>query len=341
MISLTGVSKTFQTKSGAIEAVRNLNLTIEEGQIYGIIGYSGAGKSTLIRLLNLLERPTAGEIAVDGHVLSKLSAKQLRHARQKIGMVFQHFNLLWSRTVWENISLPLEVAGVPREQRQERVKELLRLVGLDGREDHYPSELSGGQKQRVGIARALANEPSVLLCDEATSALDPRTTDAILDLLLAINKKLKVTIVLITHEMHVIQKICDHVAVMDQGEVVEKGPVMDVFRRPQAQMTKLFVKELAKTDEEEESLWERLAEKGDGVIASLTFSANPLEETLVTDVIRRFPIEISILHGNISKLQQGSVGKLFVRFSGEEVEIEATLAYIRERGVEVEVINHA
>lgn len=340
MISLKGISKTFKTKNGAVQAVDNVNLEIEAGQIFGIIGYSGAGKSTLIRLLNLLERPTEGSVKIDGKALSSLTPSKLRAARQEIGMIFQHFNLLWSRTVRQNISFPLEVAGVPAAQRKKRVEELIELVGLHGRGDSYPSQLSGGQKQRVGIARALANNPKVLLCDEATSALDPKTTDSILDLLLDINEKLNLTIVLITHEMHVIQKICHQVAVMENGKIVEQGPVIDVFRKPKEQMTKEFVKQLAQTGEEEQSLWHLLDEQSDGTIVSLTFVGNPAEEQLVTELIRRFPIDISILQGNISKLQQGSYGKLYLRLLGATNEIEAALAYIRGKEIDVEVIEH-
>lgn len=341
MISLKEISKTYNTRSGTVHAVNNVNLSIEEGQIFGVIGYSGAGKSTLIRLLNLLELPTSGKVEMDGLELSKLSSKELRMARQKIGMIFQHFNLLWSRTVKQNISFPLEVAKVPTEERKKRVEELIDLVGLRGRENNFPSQLSGGQKQRVGIARALANNPRVLLCDEATSALDPKTTDSILDLLLDINKKLNLTIVLITHEMHVIQKVCHRVAVMESGQVVEEGPVIDVFRRPKEEITKEFVKQLASSDEDEDALWKMLDDQVEGQIVSLTFVGNPVEEQLVTDLIRRFPIDVSILQGKISKLQEGSFGKLYLRLSGDSIKITEALAYIRSKEVEVEVMEHA
>lgn len=223
MIVLSNISKVFDNGKQALTAVDNVNLTIEQGQIYGIIGYSGAGKSTLIRLLNGLEKPSAGSVTINGQDISAAKGEALRQARLKISMVFQHFNLLWSRTVKENIAFSMQIAGVPKAQIQARVAELVELVGLKGRENAYPSQLSGGQKQRVGIARALANHPDVLLCDEATSALDPQTTDQILDLLLDINRRFNLTIVLITHEMHVVRKICDRVAVMENGKVVERG----------------------------------------------------------------------------------------------------------------------
>lgn len=241
MITLRQLSKIFRTKKDEITAVDNVDLSIREGEIFGIIGYSGAGKSTLIRLLNMLERPSTGDVIVAGKEMSTLRGKALRQARQDIGMVFQHFNLLWSRTVFENISFPLEIAKVPKEERIKRVNELIELVGLSDRAHAYPSELSGGQKQRVGIARALANDPKVLLCDEATSALDPKTTDSILDLLVDINQKLGITIVLITHEMYVIRKICHRVAVMEDGKIVEQGNVLDVFRHPKQRITQEFV----------------------------------------------------------------------------------------------------
>src|SRR5690625_4223163 len=206
-----------------------MTLDIDAGEIFGVIGYSGAGKSTFVRLLNRLEEPTAGQVKIDGQNMTQLNMKELRKARQDIGMIFQHFNLLWSRTTEQNIAFPLEVARVPKAERNRRVKELIKLVGLEGREKAYPSQLSGGQKQRVGIARALANNPKILLCDEATSALDPETTNSILDLLVDINEKLGLTIIMITHEMHVIRKICHRVAVMEDGKVVEHGDVLDVF----------------------------------------------------------------------------------------------------------------
>src|SRR5699024_297082 len=229
LISINGLKKVYHLVKEEITAVDDISLQINEGDIFGVIGYSGAGKSTFVRLLNRLEEPTAGSISMQGKEMTTLSNKELRVARQDIGMIFQHFNLLWSRTTAE------------KNERKKRVQELIDLVGLNGREHAYPSQLSGGQKQRVGIARALANNPKVLLCDEATSALDPDTTNAILDLLLDINKKLGLTIILITHEMHVIRKICNRVAVMEAGSVIEQGDVMEVFTNPKHDVTKKFV----------------------------------------------------------------------------------------------------
>ena len=244
MIQLTDINKRFGEGPGSISAVENVSLEIADGEIFGVIGYSGAGKSTLIRLLNGLEMPTSGSVKIGSLEISAIKGKELREARQKVSMIFQHFNLLWSRTVRENIAFPLEIAGVRKAEREKKVAELIELVGLSGRENAYPSELSGGQKQRVGIARALANDPEVLLCDEATSALDPETTDSILDLLTGINERLGLTIVLITHEMHVIRKICHRVAVMEAGKVVEMGDVLDVFQSPKEPITKRFVSQV-------------------------------------------------------------------------------------------------
>lgn len=255
MIQLKNVVKTFPAagKNKEIIALKEVSLEIEKGDIFGIVGYSGAGKSTLLRLLNGLETPTSGTVLVDGKEISRLSERELRFVRQKIGMIFQHFHLLWSRTVAENVAFPLEIAGVPKKQIKEKVNRLLELVGLSERADAYPAQLSGGQKQRVGIARALANDPDVLLCDEATSALDPETTASILRLLKDIHQKLGLTLVLITHEMSVIRAICNKMAVMENGQIVESGPVAEVFRNPKHPLTQKFVQDLEPKDQE--SVW--------------------------------------------------------------------------------------
>lgn len=252
MISLSNVSKIFTTGATPVTAVDQVSLEIARGDIFGIIGYSGAGKSTLIRMLNGLERPGSGSVVVNGADLGAASEAELRRLRPGIGMIFQHFNLLWSRTVAENIALPMQIAGASREAIDARVAVLVGLVGLEGREAAYPSQLSGGQKQRVGIARALANQPQVLLCDEATSALDPETTDQILDLLAEINTRLGLTIVLITHEMHVVRRICNRVAVMEAGRIAETGPVSTVFSDPQQPVTQRFLRQLSDAGESRE-----------------------------------------------------------------------------------------
>src|SRR5690625_1282640 len=241
MIRLENVSKTFQVKRSQVHALQNVSLHVKKGEIFGVIGYSGAGKSTLVRCVNLLEKPTEGRVFVAGNELTSMSHHDLNEARRNIGMIFQGFNLLKTATVRENVALPLRLSDVPKEEINKRVKKYLDIVGLSDREDSYPAQLSGGQKQRVAIARALAHEPDVLLSDEATSALDPETTESILDLLLKINEELGVTILLITHEMNVIQKICDRVAVIEDGRLVESGTVLDMFSNPQHSTTQRFV----------------------------------------------------------------------------------------------------
>ncbi|MDD5984985.1 methionine ABC transporter ATP-binding protein [Turicibacter bilis] len=337
MIVLDQIKKIFNTNSGRVTAVDSVNLSIQKGEIFGIIGYSGAGKSTLIRMLNLLERPTEGTVTIDGKDLTQISSKELRLARQQIGMVFQHFNLLWSRTVFENIAFSLEIAGVNKDEIKPRVLELIQLVGLSGKEDNYPSQLSGGQKQRVGIARALANNPKVLLCDEATSALDPQTTDEILDLLVQINKKYNLTIVLITHEMHVIQKICHHVAIMESGRIVEQGDVLTVFSNPQHPVTERFVKQVASEDDSIETVEHLIKKFPKGKIVLLKYLKEKAEQPFITNVIRNYQVDINIIQGKVVQTQEGGYGSLYVQLTG--LEIIPALNYLKEVGVEVEVIS--
>ncbi|AMC08465.1 methionine ABC transporter ATP-binding protein [Turicibacter sp. H121] len=337
MIVLDQIKKIFNTNSGRVTAVDSVNLSIQKGEIFGIIGYSGAGKSTLIRMLNLLERPTEGTVTIDGKDLTQISSKELRLARQQIGMVFQHFNLLWSRTVFENIAFSLEIAGVNKDEIKPRVLELIQLVGLSGKEDNYPSQLSGGQKQRVGIARALANNPKVLLCDEATSALDPQTTDEILDLLVQINKKYNLTIVLITHEMRVIQKICHHVAIMESGRIVEQGDVLTVFSNPQHPVTERFVKQVASEDDSIETVEHLIKKFPKGKIVLLKYLKEKAEQPFITNVIRNYQVDINIIQGKVVQTQEGGYGSLYVQLTG--LEIIPALNYLKEVGVEVEVIS--
>ena len=340
MILLENVKKIYKSKSGDVTAVDDANLKIEKGEIFGVIGYSGAGKSSLIRLFNQLEKPTSGQITIANRVISAITGNELRKARQEIGMIFQHFNLLWSRTVRENIAFPLEIAGVDKEKRRKRVDELIRLVGLEGRGDAYPSQLSGGQKQRVGIARALANDPKVLLCDEATSALDPETTDQILDLLLDINKRLGLTIVLITHEMHVIQKICNRVAVMEKGKIVETGPVLDVFRNPQQEITKRFVKQITDSEDADEAI-EHLAEKyPEGKVVKLQFIGEAVERPVLQELMKQDGVEVSILQGESAQTGNGGDGSLIVHLNGAEDVVAKAIATIQQEQVELEVIAH-
>ncbi|MCK1994328.1 methionine ABC transporter ATP-binding protein [Peribacillus muralis] len=344
MITLTKVSKLFRTgknNSEAITAVNNVNIEINKGEIFGIIGYSGAGKSTLIRMLNGLETPTEGSVVVADKEISKIKGAKLRKARQEISMIFQHFNLLWSRTVQDNISFPLEIAGVSKPERMKRVNELIKLVGLEGRENAYPSQLSGGQKQRVGIARALANDPKVLLCDEATSALDPQTTDSILELLVDINQRLGLTIVLITHEMHVIRKICHRVAVMENGQVVEQGPVLDVFRNPREEMTKRFVQQVTEPEETKETMDHLFERFPGGKVIQLTFVGDHAESPLITKLVRNFELDVNIVQGKISQTRSGSYGTLFIHLDGTEDEMLRAIEFIKAQQVGVEVITHA
>lgn len=341
LIELRHVKKDFSGKAGKVTAVEDVSLSIDKGDIYGIVGYSGAGKSTLVRLLNGLELPTSGEVIVQEMSITALSSTELRGFRKKIGMIFQHFNLLWSRTVLENIMLPLELVGVPKAQRVKRAEELLTLVGLEGRGDAYPSQLSGGQKQRVGIARALANNPEILLCDEATSALDPQTTDEVLELLLEINRELNLTIVLITHEMHVIRKICNKVAVMEKGNIVEEGDVLSVFRQPQQEVTKRFVqREIAPEEDLQELLSELISENPSGLVATLHFKGENANEPVISQAIRLFDIDINVVHGKVQQAKEGAFGSLTVMVTGVDEEIEKALTFFKEREVGVEVIHH-
>lgn len=340
VISITNVSKIYPTKQGVVKAVDDVSFRIAKGEIFGVIGYSGAGKSTLIRMLNGLEQPSSGSIVVAEKEVSRIIGKGLREARQEISMIFQHFNLLWSRTVFQNIAFPLEIAKVPKRKIAERVNELIQLVGLEGREQAYPSQLSGGQKQRVGIARALANNPQVLLCDEATSALDPETTDAILELLVDINERLGLTIVLITHEMHVIRKICHRVAVMEAGAIVELGHVLDVFKNPQQQITKRFVNQITEPEETKQTVAQLLKQFPEGKVVQLTFVGHAAEQPLISQVIRQYDVTVNILQGKISQTQAGSYGTLFVHIDGEKSEMDKAITFMTGEHVGVEVILH-
>lgn len=341
MISIKHLSKLYQTKSSTIQAVDDLSLNIDNGEIFGVIGYSGAGKSTFIRLINRLEEPSAGDVIIDGEEITTLSKNELRLSRQEIGMIFQHFNLLWSRTVRDNIAFPLEIAGMSKQKRNKRVDELIGLVGLTGREDAYPSELSGGQKQRVGIARALANNPKVLLCDEATSALDPETTDSILSLLVDINQKLGLTIILITHEMHVIQKICHRVAVMEAGRIVEQGDVVEVFSHPKQAVTKKFVEQVMGKPDQEITEEPFINAVTTGKVLRLHFVGETANQAIISQVAKKFAVDINILHGNVKQTQAGAYGTLFINITGDDTEIDKALAFITSTSVEVEVKTNA
>jgi D-methionine transport system ATP-binding protein len=316
-----------------------VSLEIKEGEIFGIIGYSGAGKSTLVRCINLLEKPTSGEVTVDGKVLTRMPERELRQVRKKIGMIFQHFNLMPSRTVAQNVAFPLKGTGLSKEQTGAKVKELLELVGLPDKADSYPSQLSGGQKQRVAIARALANDPKVLLCDEATSALDPQTTRSILRLIQDINRKTGITVVIITHEMMVVKEICHRVAVMELGRVVEEGTVFDVFSNPQENVTRSFVattSNLGKVEELIEANDPMVDLKPGQLIARLTYGRNNVGEATISEISRRFNVDVSIIYSNVEIIQGASLGGLVAIISGEK--LSEAIAYLSEKNVVVEVL---
>jgi hypothetical protein len=334
MIEIKEVSKIYDLKNRKVVAVDNVSLSINNGDIFGIIGYSGAGKSTLVRMINQLETQDKGKILIDGHELNKLSPKQLRQLRTKIGMIFQHFNLLWSRTVSENIELALQIAGIKdKHKRQQRVKELVDLVGLTGRENAYPSELSGGQKQRVGIARALANDPKILLCDEATSALDPDTTKSILDLLLEINRKLKITIVMITHQMEVVQKICNRVAVMSEGKVVEEGNVKKIFTMPKHPVTKSFIRDIKNNNEFDLDVLKNIY--SDGKLLKVIFDENTSRTPILTNVIRQCDSFINVIEANLTNTIDSSFGIMILEVTGD---YEKVIELFNKYHVEVEVM---
>ena len=367
MIELKNISKDFGSGEKAVHAVRDVSLSIGSGEIFGIIGFSGAGKSTLVRCINLLERPSSGSVFVAGQDLTALSAKDLRAARKKIGMIFQHFNLLASRTVYDNIAFPLEIQGLPQDEIQKRVQPLLELVQLQGsglskediqkkvatllelvgigdKADAYPSQLSGGQKQRVAIARALANDPQVLLCDEATSALDPQTTKAILHLLKQLNETLGITIVLITHEMAVVKEICDRVAVMEYGRVVEQGEVFTVFAEPKQDITKSFIHTTSNLQKVEELIAEdspvtRL-QPGE-LIVRLSYVQRNVNEPIISAVSQMFNVSLNIIFADITIVQDSPIGGTVAIISGERKQITKAIEYLIEKNVGVEVIKDA
>ena len=344
MIELTHISKNFASGGRTVHAVQDVSLSIGKGEIFGIIGFSGAGKSTLVRCINLLERPTSGSVTVDGKEMTALSAKELRQARKKIGMIFQHFNLMPSRTVFGNVAYPLRGSGLSREQIADKVQRLLELVGIGDKAEAYPKQLSGGQKQRVAIARALANDPNVLLCDEATSALDPQTTKAILRLLKNLNEKLGITVVIITHEMAVVKEICDRVAVMEHGRVVEQGEVFNVFADPRQEITRSFIhttSNLRKIEEliEEDSPVVQL--KPGELIVRLSYIQRNVSEPLISTVSRKYDITLNIIFSDIAIVQNAPIGGTVAIISGERAQITQAMQYLSEKNVGVEVIRDA
>ena len=344
MIELRHLSTDVGTGEHAVHAVQDVSLTVETGEIFGIIGFSGAGKSTLVRCINLLERPTSGEVLLDGQELTALPPKQLRQTRKKIGMIFQHFNLMPSRTVAGNVAYPLRGSGLSREQIAAKVQSLLELVGIGNKADAFPSQLSGGQKQRVAIARALANDPSVLLCDEATSALDPQTTKAILHLLRDLNAKLGLTIVLITHEMAVVREICHRVAVMEHGRVAEQGEVFNVFVDPRQDITRSFIRTTSNLQKVEEliaadSPVTRL--KPGELIIRLSYVQRNAAEPLISVVTKLFDVSLNIIFADINIVQDAPIGGTVAIISGERSHITKAIEYFIDKNVGVEVIKDA
>ena len=345
MIDLQNIFQTYQGPSGPVEALRGVDLHIKASEVYGIIGRSGAGKSSLVRVMNLLNRPTSGRVLVDGRELTALNGDALRVARRDIGIIFQHFNLLSSRTVYANVALPLEIAGLSAAEIKTRVEPLLDLVGLSALRDRYPAQISGGQKQRVGIARALANRPKVLLSDEATSALDPETTRSILGLLQQINKEFGLTIVLITHQMQVIKQVADRVAVIDAGRIVESGPVIDVFTRPRHDTTRSLIAEIVPQDLPESVLVRirtlmSAEHPEEGQLLRLAFAGDESDRPLLSDVIRRFGIDLSIVHGQVDEIQGKPFGSLAVFARGAREQLNAAVAHLRGAGVHVDQVSN-
>ncbi len=339
MLELKHITKSFDTDAGRVTAVDDVSLAIRQGEIFGIIGFSGAGKSTLVRCINLLERPTQGEVVIDGTDLTKLSDSDLRAVRRRIGMIFQHFNLMPSRTVFDNIALALRHSDLDKAARAEKIRSLLELVGLSDKSSAYPAQLSGGQKQRVAIARALANDPKVLLCDEATSALDPQTTHSILKLLREVNEKLRLTIVVITHQMGVIKEICDRVAVMKKGRIVEEGSIVEIFAHPKDPLTRDFINtannvkkflEVVNSGELKREL------KGGERILLLTYLGQSAGEPMVVALYERFGVKANIIFGNIDFIRGSALGKLGVVLSGEPEAVAASVDYLKTNGVTVE-----
>ncbi len=341
MITLQNISKTFIDGGKEVQAVKDVNLTIHDGDIFGIIGFSGAGKSTLVRCINLLERPTSGTVTVDDKEITALSAKELRKARKKIGMIFQHFNLMPSRTIFGNVAYPLKGSGLSKQEIADKVHNLLELVGISEKENAYPSQLSGGQKQRVAIARALANDPKILLCDEATSALDPQTTKSILKLLQKVNETLGITIVVITHEMDVVKEICNRVAVMDHGNVVEEGEVFSIFATPQNKVTRDFIKttsNLQKIEELVEAGSPVVALKPGELIVRLSYIEKNASEPLISAVTEKFGIILNIIFADVEIVQNAPIGGTVAIVSGDRDKVEQALTYLKEKNVGVEVI---
>lgn len=341
MIELKNICKTYITTQGSVNAVKDVTLDINDGDIFGIIGFSGAGKSTLVRCINLLERPTSGQVLIDGRDITRLSAKELRETRRKMGMIFQHFNLMPSRTVIDNVTYAMKGGGSSRAEMREKALKLLKLVEIADKADMYPANLSGGQKQRAAIARALANDPKILLCDEATSALDPQTTKQILALLKSLNASLGITIVLITHEMAAVKEICGRTAVMDKGSVIEQGETFSVFADPQNALTKDFIA----TTSNLKKIHALLAENPSAVpigendiVVKLTYTERSVSEPLISGITRKFGVLLNIIFADVDMVGGAPIGGTVAVISGERGQITEAVKYLIEKNVSVEVI---
>lgn len=335
MIEFKNISKHYELKGQTIRALDQINLEIPAGSIFGIIGYSGAGKSTLIRLINLLERPNEGQVIINQKDFTALDARTLRQERANIGMIFQHFNLLQTKTVADNIEMPLKLLGVNKSEREKRLNELLEFIDLKHKKDAYPDELSGGQKQRVGIARALANHPKILLCDEATSALDPQTTKSVLALLKKINQEQGITVVMVTHEMDVIESVCDYVAVMEQGKVIETGSTLEIFSQPQHPTTKNFIQTVLQ-QQLPVNILNNLENQNHKSIYSLQFLGTSAQETVVQAAIKQFDVSLNILFANMTEINSSVIGQMFIQLLGDADNIRQTIEFFERNGVKVE-----
>ena len=344
MIKISNLEKIYDSPSGAVKALKGINLNIGRGEIYGIIGLSGAGKSTLIRCINMLERPTSGKVVVDGKDLTAMNDEELRQMRKQMGMIFQHFNLLSSATVYDNVAFPLRLSNTDEEVIRKKVEPLLKLVGLSDKSGQYPSQLSGGQKQRVGIARALASDPKVLLCDEATSALDPQTTKSILRLIKEINRELELTVVVITHEMQVIKEICDKVAVISNGVIAEQGSVLDVFTDPQHEITKEFISVLLSNELPAAFRGNDISEvktEGSLLLLRLIFLGESADDPVIAQMIRACQgVECTMLFGNLDEIHGVPFGRMIVGLSGSEEAVKNALHFLGGKDVRVEVIGY-
>lgn len=335
MIEFKNISKYYQLKGQTIRALDQINLHIPDGSIFGIIGYSGAGKSTLIRLINLLERPDAGQVIINQTDFTALNARTLRRERANIGMIFQHFNLLQTKTVAANIEMPMKLLGYSKAEREKRLNELLEFIDLTHKRDAYPDELSGGQKQRVGIARALANHPKILLCDEATSALDPQTTHSVLQLLKKINQEQGITIVMVTHEMDVIETVCDYVAVMEYGKVIETGPTLQIFSQPEHPTTKTFIQTVLQ-QQLPVNILNNLENQNHHSIYCLKFLGKSAQETVVQAVIKSFDLSLNILFANMTEINGTVIGQMFIQLLGDPDVIQQAIQFLQDHGVQVE-----